>query len=67
LSQSSSNSSQGSVGTKKTPAVSKTKKATTRKPALKKGGLGSFTVFSAPTSKVTKSYIHKLLYNSLRF
>jgi len=49
-SQSSLTSSQTSTVTKKT-AVGKAKKATGRKPALTKG-LGSFTVFSAPTSKV---------------
>ncbi len=59
-SQSSSSLSQGSVGTKKKSTVGQNKKATGRKPTLKKGGLGSFTVFSAPKSKVKKFSIHKL-------
>ncbi len=54
-SQSLSTASQTAPGTKKT-AVGKSKKATGRKPALTKGGLGSFSVFGAPKSKV-KNFI----------
>jgi hypothetical protein len=56
--QSSSTASKKSSVTKKTKAPTSAK-TTGRKPALTKGGLGSFTVFSAPKSKVKHFYLSK--------
>jgi hypothetical protein len=51
--QSSSTSSPTPRATKKATVSRGKGKTNKRKPALTKGGLGSFTVFSAPKSKVT--------------